>query len=80
MADRKRRWGDRRDGRWVREVTGLQCIMSNLMPNRTDCEVCLQDKIDVTELLPYIEHPCGGKQDGLRETLPQPFYPGAPHL
>ena len=55
MADRKRRWGDRRDGRWVREVTGLQCIMSNLMPNRTDCEVCLQDKIDVTELLPYIE-------------------------
>ena len=52
MADRKRRWGDRRDGRWVREVTGLQCIMSNLMPNRTDCEVCLQDKIDVTELLP----------------------------
>ncbi len=55
MAKRKRRGGDRRDGRWVREVTGLQCIMSNLMPNRTDCEVCLQDKIDVTELLPYIE-------------------------
>ena len=55
MAKRKRRWGDRRDGRWVREVTGLQCIMANLMPNRTDCEVCLQDKIDVTELLPYIE-------------------------
>ena len=55
MAKRKRKWGDRRDGRWVREVTGLQCIMSNLMPNRTDCEVCLQDKIDVTELLPYIE-------------------------
>ena len=47
MAKPKRRWGDRRDGRWVREVTGLQCIMSNLMPNRTDCEVCLQDKIDV---------------------------------
>ena len=55
MAKRKRKWGDRRDGRWVREVTGLQCIMSNLMPNRTDCEVCLQDKIDVTDLLPYIE-------------------------
>ena len=55
MEKRKKKWGDRRDGRWVREVTGLQCIMSNLMPNRTDCEVCLQDKIDVTELLPYIE-------------------------
>ena len=55
MAKRKRRWGDRRDGRWVREVTGLQCIMSNLMPNRTDCEVCLQDKFDVTELSAYLE-------------------------
>ena len=55
MAETKRRWGDRRDGRWVREVTGLQCIMSNLMPNRTDCEVCLQDKLDVTELMPYLD-------------------------
>ncbi len=55
MAKRKRRWGDRRDGRWVREVTGLQCIMSNLMPNRTDCEVCLQYKIDATELVKYLE-------------------------
>ena len=54
MAERKRRWGDRRDGRWVREVTGLQCIMSNLMPNRTDCEVCLQDSLDVTELMKYL--------------------------
>ena len=62
MGNKKRRWGDRRDGRWVRDVTGLQCVMTNLMPNRTDCEVCLSDKFDVTELLKYIdrknaEHP-----------------------
>ncbi len=55
MANPKRRWGDRRDGRWVREVTGLQCVMTNLMPNRTDCEVCLQDKFDVTELMAYLD-------------------------
>ena len=55
MANPKRRWGDRRDGRWVREVTGLQCVMTNLMPNRTDCEVCLQDKFDVTELVTFLE-------------------------
>ena len=53
--DRKRRWGDRRDGRWVREITGLQAIMANLMPNRVDCEVCLHDSLDVTDLLRYIE-------------------------
>ena len=55
MAKTKRRWGDRRDGRWVRDVTGLQCVMTNLMPNRTDCEVCLSDKFDVTELVKYLD-------------------------
>lgn len=55
MSEGKRRRGDRRDGRWVREVPGLQCIMANLMPNRTDCEVHLNDSIDVTELMGFIE-------------------------
>ena len=55
MTKKKRRWGDRRDGRWVRDVTGLQCVMANLMPNRTDSEVCLSDKFDVTELVKYLE-------------------------
>lgn len=63
MAEKyKRKWGDRKDARWVKDVPGLQTIMAYLMPNRTDCEVCLQDKFDVTELLKYIdeknaEHP-----------------------
>lgn len=52
---KKRHWGDRRDGRWVREITGLQAIMSHLMPNRTDCEVYLNDTIDATELMKYLE-------------------------
>lgn len=51
----KRRRGDRRDGRWVRDVTGLQAIMTNLMPNRTDCEVYLQESFDATELMAYLE-------------------------
>ncbi len=51
----KRRWGDRRDGRWVRDVPGLQTIMGHLMPNRTDCECFMKDSFDVTELLPYLE-------------------------
>ena len=51
---RKRKWGDRKDARWVREVTGLQTVMAHLMPNRTDCEVYLQDTIDITELMAYL--------------------------
>ena len=52
---RKRRWGDRRDGRWVRDVPGLQTVMAHLMPKRTDCEVFMSDKFDVTELMRYLE-------------------------
>ena len=53
--ERKRRWGDRRDGRWVRDVPGLQTVMAHLMPNRTDCEVFMSDKFDATELLQYLD-------------------------
>jgi len=51
----KRKWGDRRDGRRVRETRGLQGIMPHLLNKRTESEVCLSDKFDVTELLQYIE-------------------------
>lgn len=50
----KRRWGDRRDGRRVK-APGLQTVMGYLFPKRTDCEVCLQDSLDVTDLMKYIE-------------------------
>ena len=56
MAEQtKRRFGDRRDGRWVRDVPGLNVIMAHLWPNRTDCEVYLNDTIDATELVKYLE-------------------------
>ncbi|MBQ6549807.1 MAG: 2-oxo acid dehydrogenase subunit E2 [Lachnospiraceae bacterium] len=50
----KRRWGDRADGRRVK-APGLQTIMCYLWPKRTDCEVYLNDTIDATELLKYLE-------------------------
>ncbi|MBQ1397212.1 MAG: hypothetical protein IIY89_01815, partial [Clostridia bacterium] len=39
---RRRRWGDRRDGRRVK-APGLQTVMGYLLPKRTDCEVYLND-------------------------------------
>ena len=50
---KKRKWGDRRDGRWVK-APGLQTVMAYLMPKRTDCEVYLNDKLDATDLLQYL--------------------------
>jgi len=56
MSDKaKRKWGDRRDGRLIKESRGLQGIMAHLMPKRTEAEVCLSDKFDVTELLKYLD-------------------------
>ena len=51
----KRRFGDRSDGRWLRDIPGLQSIMAHLWPNRTDREICVFDKLDATELLKYLE-------------------------
>lgn len=55
MEKQKRRFGDRRDGRWVRNAPGMQTIMCHLMPNRTDCEVYLHDTLDATELVKFLE-------------------------
>lgn len=63
MAKKKRKFGDRRDGRWVKETPGLQTIMAHLMPNRTDREVYLHETIDCTEILKYIEKKNEGKTD-----------------
>lgn len=51
---RKRKWGDRKDGRLIKENRGLQCIMPHLMSKRTEAEVFLSDKFDVTDLLEFI--------------------------
>ena len=51
----KRRFGDRRDGTWVRDVPGLMTIMGHLMPKRTEAEVYINEQIDCTELLKYLE-------------------------
>lgn len=50
-----RKWGDRRDGVWVKDAPGMNVVMANLFPKRTDSEVFLQQQIDVTQLLKFIE-------------------------
>ena len=68
MSDYKKRWGDRRDARWVREVDGMHAVMPHLMPKRTDAEVYLAAKMDVTEALAYIEQKNEGEEE-YRATL-----------
>lgn len=68
MSENKRRWGDRRDARWVREVDGMHAIFPHLMPKRTDAEVYLSAKMDVTDTLRYIQEKNAGEEE-YRATL-----------
>lgn len=50
-----RKWGDRYDAYRIRDIDGIHFYMAYLMPKRTEAEVYINEKIDVTELLKYIE-------------------------
>ncbi len=51
---KKRKFGDRKDGRRIRDLDGLHSIMLHLMPKRTESEVYLEHTVDVTNLLSYL--------------------------
>ncbi len=50
-----RRLGDRYDAYRIRDIDGMHFYMAYLMPKRTDAEVYINEKIDVTELMRYIK-------------------------
>ncbi len=50
-----KKWGDRADAYRVRDIDGVHYYMAYLMPKRCDAEVYINETIDVTELLKYIE-------------------------
>ena len=55
VEKRPRKWGDRRDGHWVKDAPGLNVVLCSLLPKRTESEVYLHQEIDVTALLKYLE-------------------------
>ena len=55
MTKTKKRWGDRKDGRRLRDIDGLHQAMAHLLPNRCDSEIFIKEKMDVTNIIRYIE-------------------------
>ena len=51
----KRKWGDRRDGKWLRDIDSMHIVMPFLYKNRCDNEAFISQTIDITELCKYIE-------------------------
>jgi pyruvate/2-oxoglutarate dehydrogenase complex dihydrolipoamide acyltransferase (E2) component len=60
MTEPKRSFKDRRDGRYVRDMDGMHIIMAHLLPRRTACEASLNETIDLTNILAYLEQKNSG--------------------
>ena len=52
---RKRRWGDRRDGYWIRDLDALHVFMPYLLRNRADSEAFISEQIDLSGINSYLE-------------------------
>ncbi len=52
---RKKRRGDRKDGWLVRDMDALHAICPYLLPNRADSEGVLNETVDMTEVIKYID-------------------------
>ena len=55
MKKEKRKWGDRKDGIWLKDIPAMNRIMPTLMPNRADNEAYINVDIDARPLVAYLE-------------------------
>ena len=59
----KRKWGDRKDGVWLRDLPAMNQIMPPLMPNRADNEAYVNVDIDLRPLDAYLEKKNAGREE-----------------
>ncbi len=64
MAETKRRWGDRKDGRWIRETDPMHFFLPYIYPNRADNEAVVTEQIDITALEEYLAKKNQGIEKG----------------
>ena len=55
MAQHKRKWGDRKDGIWLKDIPAMNRIMPTLMPNRADNEAYITVDIDLRPMNAYLQ-------------------------
>lgn len=65
----KKRFGDRKDGKRVRDLGPIHKVMPYLMDKRCDAEVYISEKIDVTNLLAFLEEQNQGLDKGYKMTI-----------
>ena len=63
MANEKKKWGDRKDGIWLKSLPPLNRIMPGIMPNRADNEAYINVDIDLRPLDAYLEKINAGRTE-----------------
>lgn len=63
MAQEKKKWGDRKDGIWLKDLPPLNRIMPGIMPNRADNEAYINVDIDLRPLAQYLERKNEGRTE-----------------
>ncbi len=66
---KSRKWGDRRDAKWLRDLPSMNLIMPSLMPNRADNEAYVSVEVDMRPLEAYL-----AKKNEGRETDKYTFF------
>ena len=51
----KRKWGDRADAVWLKDIPSMNRIMPGIMPNRADNEAFISFDLDYRPLEAYLE-------------------------
>ena len=57
----KRKWGDRKDGIWLKDIPPMNRMMPDVLPNRADNEAYISIDIDIRPLNAYLEKLNEGK-------------------
>ena len=55
MEKKKRKWGDRADGVRVRGLDAMHVFMPYMLPNRTDNEAFISEKVDLSAINAFLE-------------------------
>ena len=61
MSQTKKKWGDRPDAVWLKDIPSMNRIMPGIMPNRADNEAFINLDVDFAPLKAYVEK----KNEGL---------------
>ena len=61
MAKIRKKWGDRKDGIWLKDIPAMNRIMPALMPNRADNEAYISVDIDLRPLDAYLAKKNAGR-------------------